>query len=57
MDRYEHVPTLPADGGKVIPGDHTILGDIAIGGGGFWPGNSCSTADLRGCESEMPGDD
>lgn len=57
LDRFTHVPTPPQDGSEPTDSTVPVLTHLGIGKGALWPDSSCSTADLRGCESEMPGDD
>lgn len=57
MERFEHVPTPPQDGSQPVGESVPVLTHLGIGGGALWPDSSSSSAELRGCESEMPGDD
>lgn len=57
MDRFQHVPTPPQDGSQPTDSTAPVLTHRGIGAGALWPNSSQSTAELRGCEDEMPGDD
>lgn len=54
MDRFEHVPTPPVNGGNASDSKVDVIASRQIGNGGLWPNASSSDAapDFNGRESD-----